>query len=1375
MRSDSRRTGSREATADPAARVDGDRDLPDAEVALPGSYELVARLGAGSFGTVYEARQLSTGQRVAIKVFQRPPGQSSAELARQAEWFRREMQLSSELSHPNIVRLIDSGETEAGLLYAVFELVPGATLREVLAREGALEVGEGVHLMSQVLDALSSAHALGIVHRDLKPENVIVTKTGARRNSLVLDFGLGGFVCGEGARFESDPDVPAGTFVGTPAYAAPEQLRGEPASTRSDLYSWGLVFIECLTGEPAMGRGSPAEILHRQLDARPVPIPEIVRGSPLGKLLEVVTAKRVLERDVTAEGLLRALDRLDRATPRHAAAQPAAPGDEVAGERRQVTIVACRLAVSTVEETVDVEEVDQVLHALHATFGEIAARAGGQFASALADRVVLLFGYSRAREDAARRAVRATLELREAVARASERSAARGIRLDVRIGVHTGVIVARELRRGATIDLVGITPQTAAAIEARARGGEILLSSATRALLREGFAIEPAGALETDGSAGTELFRLLDVARPVDEPRTRSETPLVGRTRELETLVSGWRRTVEGEPGSLLLLGEAGIGKSRILRELARDVPRDSWIVCRCTPDDRTSPLRPFVDVLAALPEPLEALLERLGFDVPAVLPLLQALMGGGGFDSKAEPTMTPERRKELTLDAFVRILLRQAEERALVLAVEDLHWADATTVELVTRIVQEIDAARARSAGERPRLFAALTARPEFSPRWSLARGSLLVVSRLEAGEVREMVSAGLSAGGGPSDEVLERIVQRSDGIPLFVEEMTRLVAEAGKGAGGNGAPANGATSEPVIPGTLRDLLTARLDAVAEGARETAQLAAVLGREFRYEILRAVSSRAELDLRDELRELMSAGLVHQRHGSQTESYVFKHALLRDAAYESIVRPARRRLHRRVARTLRERFPELARTRPDALALHYEGAGDVEQAIESWQLAADSALRKAAFVESQQQAERALGLLAGVADSERASRLRLDLLTTLGTVQFNMLGLSAPAVEATFREAQEIAQRLDTELSPKILNGLWGVQLARADREGVEQLLPHMRRLAEKHDDAVAALTGNTAIAVHAFWTADFERGRDYAARARAFYGHDDVRRFVRSYGWDGSMYCYSTEMLCLWHLGHPDQARAVPRDDGQGRAGAEPDVARRGARLRRDAHAPPRRLRGRARRSRPADPARQRAEALPVGRDRHAEPRERAGRDLRRRRGAAGDAAGAHDPPVDRHAAQLRVLPGRARGGAPARRRPRRSERGHRRGPRLLRDVARALLRARAAPPARCRAGAAGRGGGRRGERPLRPRPRAELGRAELRAARSDDARRAAPRGAAPGGGPRRARRGARRLRRGVRHARPATRARGARLALGARGSRRVVQADQCLSLSSG
>src|SRR5262245_58871873 len=420
--------------------------LPVASI-FQGGYEILCELGAGSFGRVYKARQLSTAQEVAIKILRLHPGDAVEDVRVQTDRFRREMHLCGELAHPNIVRLIDSGESSEGILYTVFEFVPGSTLKAVLAAEGKLQLRETVHLMAQVLDALSCAHARGVVHRDLKPENIMVTKTGVRRNALVLDFGLGGL-----ARDVRDWALPRITatreMMGTPCYAAPEQLRGEPPSTRSDLYSWGLIFLECLTGELAVSGASAHVVILKQIGPDPIPIPTWLRPQRIGRLLEAVTAKQIEKRDVTVEGLLQALSVSESGElqgPDVAEKSAALPPRE----RRQLTLVCCRLGVTRPDGAApDLEEVDALLHAQHAIFGELAGRSGGHIAGIMADRVLLAFGYPQAHEDDARRAARIALQIAAEAERAGARAQSeRGLRLQAGFGVHTGLVIARELRQ----------------------------------------------------------------------------------------------------------------------------------------------------------------------------------------------------------------------------------------------------------------------------------------------------------------------------------------------------------------------------------------------------------------------------------------------------------------------------------------------------------------------------------------------------------------------------------------------------------------------------------------------------------------------------------------------------------------------------------------------------------------------------------------------------------------------------------------------------------------------------------------------------------------------------------------------------------------
>src|SRR5437867_3900630 len=827
-----------------------------------GGYEILAELGSGRFWD----------------------DDTRADVTNQSERFRREMRLSAGLSHPNIVRLFDSGETEDGRLYAVFECVPGSTLKEVLAREGSLGWGETVHLMTQVLDALSSAHERGVIHRDLKPENIMVTKTGARRNALVLDFGLGGLT--RDARDWTLPRLTATCeLLGTPCYAAPEQLRGEASSPRSDLYSWGLVFLECLTGDPAIAGGSVQDIILKQLGPDSVPIPACVRDRRLRRLLQAVTAKQVERRDVSIAALFQALGAVEPEPPA-ATAEERLPE----GERRQLTVVSCGLTVTTAEAAPpELEELDQLLHAQHALWAQLAARSGGVAAAVGGGSVLLAFGYPQAREDDARRAARTALRIADEVEHAKARLAAeRGLRLEVRIGIHTGLVIAHEQRpglHGEALDLVGVTPQVATRLQEVAQPGEILASQDTQRLIRGAPSVEPAG-------------------------------------------------------------------------ERRRRVPVDVWFEARCVAEQQDSPLRPVADMIAALGEPLESMLERRGLDPAETLPPLAAALSLPLDPRWPRPQLTPEREKELAFDALLRLLVRRAADRPVVVAFEDLHWADPTTLQLLSLIMREVGSGDLAGA-ESPRILVVATARPEFTSPWPVGEVVPIPLARLERDEVETMVNEGLASGRQLPRAVIEEVVRRTDGVPLFVEEVTRVLLERGVAAeDADGAALDVANLD--IPGTLRDLLAARLDALSPSARATAQLAAVLGREFRGDVLRAAATEDEAILGEDLRELRAAGIVYHRRSAPSESYVFRHALVREAAYESMMRSARQKLHLRVATTLRDRLPEVEGSRPDVLALHFQHGGDLETAVAYWKRAGDGTMVRGAYVEAIRIFERGL-------------------------------------------------------------------------------------------------------------------------------------------------------------------------------------------------------------------------------------------------------------------------------------------------------------------------------------------------------------------------------------------------------------------------------
>jgi TOMM system kinase/cyclase fusion protein len=1103
---------------------------------LQGGYEIVAELGIGSFGSVYRARQLSTGQQVAVKILRTMNDLPSSDIAKSRERFRREMRLSAELSHPNIVRLMDSGESPDGLLYAVFELVPGKTLRDILADEVKLPPREAVRLMTQILDALACAHAHGVVHRDLKPANIMVTKTGAWRNAMVLDFGLGGFL--RDVENQSLPRLTATyELLGTPCYAAPEQLRGEQPSVRSDLYSWGLILLECLTGELPLQGHSGQDVIMRQLGPDPIPIPAWLQAQRLGQMLAVVTAKQVEKRNVTVEGLLDVLSTIAVTEIRTDPDQfPSEERQE--GERRQLTVVSCGLTVDPVDDSgPDLEEFDELLHALEALVREAAEGGGGHVTSAQGERLLLAFGHPQAREDDARRAIRAALRMVAGVQRAGFRlQSERRVNVQVRVGVHTGVVIVRELRGSGDrplTEMLGRTPQVATRLETNAGPGEIVVSADTYRLVRGIVQGELLGTLRlSEHSAGTPFFRVRErsAVAAAEAPGIAEATPLVGRRLERALLLDAWTQTCGGRSRVTLVTGEPGIGKSRLLRELRTEVPSDAWLEGRCIPEYQSSPLRPVAELIATFAQGVEELLRHHGFDLAQTVPLINSLLERPPDERYPPLALARDREKELTLATVVSLVVRMAQEHPLAIAIEDLQWADPTTIELAGLLVEEMRGAGLVTDEAPTRLCLVFTARSEFVPPWSPENVTVIQPSPLDHEEIVAMISAVLTTGQHAPARVVDLIARRSDGIPLFVEEVTQVLAEAGQ------LTPIIDELEPDAPGfdiptSLRDLLAARLDPLSSTVRETAQIAAALGREFRYELLQSVVSRNEAQLREDLRELLHAGLVYARRAARAESYVFKHALVRDAAYESMTRPTRRRVHSLIASTLRERFREIEQSQPEVLGQHYEKAEQPEAAADYWHRAASRSVRRAAYVEATLQLERGLAILNAQPVSPQRVRREIELLVTQGIFLAQTRGSGVPEVEETLARADSLSRRLGEDLPLQVVNGLMSMHVTRSDRNAVEQLLPQFRRMAEQQEDLLAHTSGHLLLGIEAFWRGDFASARLHVARTYALTDSEPMRQYVRSYGHESTLYAHAYLMLSLWNLGYPDQAQEILRE----------------------------------------------------------------------------------------------------------------------------------------------------------------------------------------------------------------------------------------------------
>jgi class 3 adenylate cyclase/tetratricopeptide (TPR) repeat protein len=699
------------------------------------------------------------------------------------------------------------------------------------------------------------------------------------------------------------------------------------------------------------------------------------------------------------------------ATPR---ALPAAAPRRT--ERRPLTVLFCDLVGSVaLANTLDPEDMMHVLDVFRRSCEGIIARHNGYAARFIGDGVLAYFGYPSANEEDASHAVRAALALRGAMANLPLPN---GITCQVRIGVATGLVVISDLlSRGEIreVDVIGETPNLAARLQSAAPAGGIVVAEATQRITAGLFTYRPLEPLTLKGfDAPVQAFEALDTTGSGSRSRARAEsarTPAFGRDRELRLLVDRWSKARAGEGQVVLLRGEAGIGKSHLveaLRHHVADAPhlQFTW---NCGPNTTDSALYPVAEQLARLAgfergESAEArhaklarLMARLGQTSPLSAAAMADFLGLPPAPSSPLEGWTPDKLKTVTLDSLLACLDAWTGREPTLLAIEDLHWSDPTTLELLDRI--------AAMAKGRSWMIVA-TARPEFSNRWSDDSDLLHIeLTRLDRGAA-ERICAYFDAAAALPPDASRQIVARCDGIPLFVEEMTKSVLE-----GIAAAPARQGDAKVFIPATLHDSLVARLDRLGP-ARRIANVGATIGRRFSYDLLAEVMGAGDGELTPGLLELIRSGLIETHGPAPHSEYLFKHALIRDAAYESVLMREREALHRQIATVLRDRFPELQEKEPELLAHHLTRSGATHEAIPLWVAAGQRAASRATHVEAVAHLETAVELLRRQPPGAARAAAELPLLLGLAVSLSASRGYAAPEVGKVLAEARVICDAM---------------------------------------------------------------------------------------------------------------------------------------------------------------------------------------------------------------------------------------------------------------------------------------------------------------------------------------------------------------------------
>jgi predicted ATPase len=615
----------------------------------------------------------------------------------------------------------------------------------------------------------------------------------------------------------------------------------------------------------------------------------------------------------------------------------------------------------------DPEDVQTVFQAFYTACEAVIAQCQGYIAQYDSAGLLVYFGYPTADEAAAPRAVRAGLMLVEALGHLT-------VRVAVRLGIHTGLVVIGTGGTGGRYDPValGDTPQMAARLQEWAAPNTVVVSAATWRLVQGAFtghALAPQAL--PGGDVPVQAYQVLGprgAPSRLEVGAPRGLTPLVGREAELALLHARWTQARDGLGHVVVLSGEPGIGKSRLVQALHEHLTPEPYVRLewRCAPDAQQSPFQPVIAHLQRLlrwrpgdpPEAtlrtLEATLAAAGVTLPETLPLLAALLSLPLPAPYPSLTLTPQRQRQKTLEALLAWLLAETTQHPVLFIVEDLHWSDPSTLEFLTLLIDQ---------GPMARLLTLLTCRPEFVVPWSFRAHCMpLTLPRLPQAQVAEMI--GHVAGDTTlPPAVIAQIAAQTDGVPLFIEELAKMVLESGLLWEGE---TDGALPEPLpplaIPVTLHDSLMARLDRLGP-VKGVAQLGATIGRTFAYALLQAVAALDEAALQQGLRQLVEAELVYQRGAPPQATYLFKHALIQDVAYQSLLRSTRQQYHQRIAQVLEDRFPETVETQPELLAHHYTEAGLSEPAIGYWQQAGQRAVERSANAEAIQHFRHGLALL----------------------------------------------------------------------------------------------------------------------------------------------------------------------------------------------------------------------------------------------------------------------------------------------------------------------------------------------------------------------------------------------------------------------------
>jgi predicted ATPase/class 3 adenylate cyclase len=808
-------------------------------------------------------------------------------------------------------------------------------------------------------------------------------------------------------------------------------------------------------------------------------------------------------------------------------------------ERRHITVMFCDMVGSTsLSEKLDPEDFRQILQVYQDTCGYVVKKYDGHLAQYLGDGVLVYFGYPGAHEDDSQRAIRCGLEILSELQRINElQKRFKGVNLAVRIGIHTGLVVVSEMGRDKTFGrlALGNTPNIAARLQALAEPNSIVISHVTYTLVRGFFHCQPLGAYSLKGvSHKMDIFQVvqeIEVSYSFKSQVITGLTPFVGRENEVKKLLDTWVKVKKGQGEIALIIGEPGIGKTRLLRmfeEKIKDEPH-AWLVCRCISYYKNSAFYPIINLITSQlnlgkEETNEKKLKKIeealtldGFSLDETVPIMASLLSIP-FSKPYRPiSLTPQKQKEKTIQILLTWLIKTAQRSPLLFVIEDVHFVDSSTLEHLALLMEKINKAQ---------ILIILTFHPRFHPPVNeKSRLTEIYLKRLARQQIEHMVKE-VTGGKILPDKVIDLLLTKTDGVPLFVEELTKMLLDSGYLIEEDERYIlKRSLPKTAIPDTLQDTLMARLDQLG-AVKEVVQMAAIIGREFSYDLIHAVIPMDEIKLKKELNGLVEADILELHDNSQNIRYIFKQALIQDAAYNSLLKSKRQEHHGKIAKIIVSKFKDLANTHPQIVAHHYSEAGYFDRAIEYQVKSGKLLVQQSAHRDAIEQLQKGLKLLEHLDDKKKQDQLELDLQITLGTPLIATKGYGAEEVGRVYERARELSQRVGDipQLFPALV-GQYRFYLLRGDIPRALDLSELLLSWANTSGDSGFLLEANRSVGVTLFHMGEVATGLEHLDIGIKQYNPAKHGGHAHIYGSDPAVTCYSYAALAQCLLGFAEKA----------------------------------------------------------------------------------------------------------------------------------------------------------------------------------------------------------------------------------------------------------